>query len=283
MVLVLGAGALLISSLGGGDGKGGDDVQPEQQEAMAVNGLNSSERGYNLEVLTPSMEPQAPGELRFRIVGTDGRAVTEYRDRHERPLHLIVVSRDLGVFRHVHPALGGDGIWRVSLDPLSPGPYRAFADFASVEGPELTLGHDFVVIGEHRPRSLPPRNTVADVDGYEVELTGTPTAGGGGEVTLTVRRDGEPVADLEPYLGALGHLVAIRASDLAYLHVHPLGGRAGPGEVPFAVDAPSAGAYRLFFDFSHQGAVRTAAFTVDVPPGATGTPTTGHGGHGANH
>ena len=87
------------------------------------------------------------------------------------------------------------------------------------------------------------------------------------------------MADLEPYLGALGHLVAIRASDLAYLHVHPLERQAGPGEVPFAVEVPSEGSYRLFFDFSHQGTVRTAAFTFDVGAGEGGTPTTAvHGG-----
>ena len=40
-------------------------------------------------------------------------------------------------------------------------------------------------------------------------------------LTLTVTKDGQPVTDLQPYLGAYGHLVALRAGDLAYLHVHP--------------------------------------------------------------
>ena len=81
---------------------------------------------------------------------------------------------------------------------------------------------------------------------------------------MTVSLDGEPVADLDPYLGALGHLVAIRRGDMAYLHVHPTTESAGPGgpDVPFIVTAPTAGTYRLFFDFSHEGDVRTAAFTV---------------------
>ena len=135
--------------------------------------------------------------------------------------------------------------------------------------------------GEPTPRPLPAPSATAIVDGYQVELTGTPRAGGEGEVTLTVRRDGRLVADLEPYLGALGHLVAIRASDLAYLHVHPLEGRVGPGQVSFAVEAPSAGTYRLFFDFSHQGRVRTAAFTAQVADGQGATPTTA--GHGGRH
>ena len=72
-------------------------------------------------------------------------------------------------------------------------------------------------------------------------------------------RDGEPVTDLEPYLGAYGHLVALRAGDLAYLHVHPEGGR---GPVAFRAEVPSEGAYHLFLDFKHDGVVRTAAFAV---------------------
>jgi hypothetical protein len=137
------------------------------------------------------------------------------------------------------------------------------------------------VTGEPTPRPVPAASSTDVVDGYQVELTGTPRAGGEGEVSLTVRRDGRPVADLEPYLGASGHLVAIRASDLAYLHVHPLEGRVGPGQVPFAVEVPSPGTYRLFFDFSHEGTVRTAAFTVEVADAQGGTPTTA--GHGGGH
>ena len=271
LALVLGGAALAGRNLG----------SERDKDEVAVTGLTSSEQGYTLELLTPSLSPGEPGELRFRIVGPDDRPVTSYRDRHERPLHLILVSRDLGTFRHVHPGLGADAIWTVALEPLDAGRYRAFADFAAVDGPELTLGHDVTVGEERARRPLPPATANVEVDGYQVELTGTPAAGGEGEVTLTVRRDGQAVADLDPYLGALGHLVAIRASDLAYLHVHPLEGRGGLGQVTFAVEAPSAGTYRLFFDFSHGGVVRTADFTVDVATTQSSAPTTGahQGGH----
>ncbi|WP_278258289.1 hypothetical protein [Nocardioides convexus] len=84
---------------------------------------------------------------------------------------------------------------------------------------------------------------------------------------LTVSKDGAPVTDLEPYLGAYGHLVALRGGDLAYLHVHPDGtpgdGTTEPGpEVVFYAAVPSAGTYHLYLDFQHNGVVRTASFTV---------------------
>ena len=98
-------------------------------------------------------------------------------------------------------------------------------------------------------------------------LDGDLTAGTDAKLTLTVTRDGQPVTDLEPYLGAYGHLVALRAGDLAYLHVHPEGtpddGVTEPGpEVVFYAQVPSAGGYHLYLDFKHRGVVRTAAFTV---------------------
>jgi hypothetical protein len=119
-------------------------------------------------------------------------------------------------------------------------------------------------------------------------------------VTLTVSRDGVPVTDLQPYLGAYGHLVALRDGDLAYLHVHPDGtpgdGRTAAGpQITFYAEVPSNGAYRLFLDFQHRGVVRTAEFTAvagaagapqspATAPAPTPSSTTGHGvpGHGHN-
>ena len=59
------------------------------------------------------------------------------------------------------------------------------------------------------------------IDGYEVSVHTAADARGNVAVSLTVRRDDVPVTDLEPYLGASGHLVGIHAGDLAYAHVHP--------------------------------------------------------------
>lgn len=86
-------------------------------------------------------------------------------------------------------------------------------------------------------------------------------------VTPTVTRNGEPVRDLQPYLGAYGHLVTLRSGDLGCLHVHP-NGEPGDGTTPsgpdisFTTTAPGTGIHRLLLDFQHAGEVHTAAFTV---------------------
>jgi hypothetical protein len=113
--------------------------------------------------------------------------------------------------------------------------------------------------GTYQPR--PPvtehsHSTV--VDGYRVDLVGHLEPGKASRLTLKISRDGRPVTDLQPYLGAFGHLVALRDGDLAYLHVHPNEG----SELSFTVEVPSAGTYGLYLDFRHGDVVRTAAFTA---------------------
>ncbi len=185
-----------------------------------------------------------------------------FAEVHERDLHLILVNRELTAFHHLHPTLRADGTWTIDVPPLEPGSYRAVADFQIEGGPRLALGTDLSVTGSYRPEALGGPTFESEVDGYDVRLA---TDGDDGTVTamLTVRRDGEPV-ELEPYLGAQGHLVAMRSGDLAYAHVHPVEDGDDPtGVVTFEAELPSAGRYALFFDFKHDGQVRTAPFVVD--------------------
>ena len=195
------------------------------------------------------------------IEGPDGRPVTDYTIEHDKELHLVIVGRDLAGYAHLHPTRDSDGVWTVSTPPLTPGSYRVFADFVPAGGEGLTLGADLTVPGDYQPVALPAPSSTTSVDGFDVSFDGELVAGSESELTVTVTRDGEPVTDLQPYLGALGHLVAIRHGDLAYLHVHPLeeaDGAGGP-KVRFAVEVPTAGTYGLFFDFAHGDEVRTAS------------------------
>jgi hypothetical protein len=242
-----------------------DDHADGHEAAPMPAGLAVAERGYTLDLAERSLPAGAATPLAFRILGPDGEPVTEYDVDHDVELHLIAVRRDLSGFQHVHPELDGDGVWRVPL-ALDPGTWRLFADFVpTAVGEKLTLGADLAVPGEYVPAPLPAETATAEVDGYTVTLTGHLEPGEESELTLTVSRDGRPVTDLQPYLGASGHLVVLRDGDLAYLHAHPLDdGSAGP-DVRFATTAPTVGNYRLFLDFKHGDVVRTAAFTVEVP------------------
>lgn len=291
---VLGLAALFLAALGAGravgpvggaaahDAPTGDGHGSHTQPAEAVKppaGLQISQDGYRLQPLTEALTPGAVTDFAFRVIGPDGAAVTRYTATHEKKLHLIVVRRDLSGFQHVHPSLSSEGTWRIPLTVAAAGQYRLFADFRPAGRDEaLTLGMDAPAPGQYAPTPLPPESRTATVDGYTVELAGDLLAGTASRLTLRVSRDGRPVTDLQPYLGAYGHLVTLRAGDLAYLHTHPDGApgdghtKAGP-DVVFHVEVPSAGTYRLYLDFQHGGVVRTAEFTATT----TGA---GRGGHG---
>jgi hypothetical protein len=239
---------------------------PEEES----NGLAVTHESMTMKVLTDSFPAGTPQTFAFQILQHDGTPLTKYQPQHDKLMHLIVARRDLSNFQHIHPNLGPDGIWRVPLTVAEAGEYRVFADYMPLWGIHgETLGADVSVSGDFQPRALPAPSDTATVDGYTVSLKGTLKPGQSGKLTLSIAKDGKPVADLEPYLAAYGHLVALRDGDLAYLHVHPDGtpgdGKTKPGpEIVFYATAPSFGDYGMFLDFQHQGVVRTAAFTVHV-------------------
>jgi len=189
--------------------------------------------------------------------GRDGRAIRDFEVEQDRRMHFIVVRRDLRHFQHVHPRPAPNGTWSVALRLPAAGTYRAFASFR-VQGRQVTLGTDLQEPGSFTPGSLPPPAPVSRVDGYEVALDPE-------ELSFRARRAGreEPVA-VEPYLGARGHLVALREGDLAYLHVHPRDRANSPETIAFDADFPTPGRYRLFLQFKAAGKVHTAAFTREV-------------------
>ena len=238
----------------------------------APGGLQVAENGYRLALDEPTRQAADAATVSFRIIGPDGKPLTDYATLHDKKLHFIVAKRDLSGFQHVHPTMAEDGTWTTKL-ALDAGQWRTFADFDPAgKDPQLTLGADLTVTGDFTPKPLPEPSRTDTVGDYTVTLEGDAVAGGDSKLTLTVAKNGEPVTDLQPYLAAYGHLVALRNGDLAYLHVHPDGepgdGKTKPGPgITFYADFPSEGSYRLYLDFKHGDVVRTAEFTVEA--GAT--------------
>jgi hypothetical protein len=203
--------------------------------------------------------------LRFRVLDGAGAPVRSgYELEAQRRLHLILVRRDLTGYQHLHPTMAADGTWGVPLKVAEPGAYRVFADFRR-DCEKHVLAADLLAPGDFQPRALPAPATTARAGGYEVRLA-RPALRAGREALLrfTVSHGGRPVRNLQPYLGARGHLVALRQGDLAYLHAHPEERGGAADTIPFAADFLSAGSYRLFMQFRASGIVHTVAFTVKV-------------------
>ncbi|SCL14157.1 hypothetical protein GA0074694_0645 [Micromonospora inyonensis] len=232
-----------------------------------VGGLAVTSAGYTLVPLDGTFTAGRADEFRFRIQETGQRPVTRFAIVHDKPMHLIVVRRDLSGYQHLHPTMATDGTWSVPLTLPEPGIWRAYADFAALtpDGAQtpVTLGVDLVVPGAYAPRELPPVARTATVDRFTVDFQGDPRIGVDAPMAFRVRV-GDTTPTLERYLGAYGHLVVLREGDLGYLHVHPETELAGSA-VMFRLTMPGPGRYRFYLDFQVAGEVHTAEYTVTMP------------------
>jgi hypothetical protein len=269
----LGAFAAVLAVLFGGAALAGGAVDPEREgadrpeehsemtptapahEAHPVRGLAVAENGLRVVVDDPELRRGRTETLRFRVVDEHGATVRDFDVEHERRMHLIVARRDLTGFQHLHPEQLPDGGWQTPIRLDAAGSYRLFADFAA-GGKATTLAADLRVDGAADLRPLPaPAPAAVSDGGLDVRLDRE-----GSLLRFTVTRGGEAVRT-EPYLGAGGHLVALREGDLAFLHVHPTHGGEG---IAFEAEFPTPGRYRLFLQFKHEGRVHTVAFTQEV-------------------
>lgn len=231
-------------------------MEMEEVGAALPAGLAVSQGGVTL---VPERRTLAPGRLApfaFRLEDAAGDPLVDLDVVHGRPLHLIVVRRDLTGFQHLHPERGADGAWTTPLRLDAPGSYRAFADF-EVDGVRRTLGVDLEAPGLAGAAARPGPSAAARVGAYSVSLDRS-----GPRLRFRVERDGAPVLP-EPYLGARGHLVVLREGDLAFVHAHPEPGATAADGTSYEAELPSAGRYAAYLQFVHDGALRTARFTIE--------------------
>jgi hypothetical protein len=213
-------------------------------EAAAPAGLAVEEDGYRLVAERDALVAGRAEPYAFRILGPGGEIVRDFDVEHERRLHLIVAGRAPNThFLHVHPEQREDGSWTVPVELPANGSYRVFADFTTA-GERRTLGIDLAGYGG-------PGEGPAQLTRYDVELHGH-----GDRLEFAVRDGASPV-QVEPYLGALGHLVVLREGDLAYIHAH-----ADADELAFDVPFPGGGRYRAYLQFQVAGRVETAFFEL---------------------
>ncbi len=241
-------------------------------------------RDYDLDFTTSpaAVASGAPFTMTFTIrhPGTE-TAVKDYEVVHDKRYHLFIVSQDLTVFEHLHPELRADGTWSLELTLPKPGYYRVLSDFVPAGGAPQFLGRSLMTTDfdgdlESQAGHLEPdtvlKKTVDSITA-SVELDPLPiVAGEYGHLrfTLTDATTGEPITDLQPYLGAFGHTLILSEDMADYVHSHPSEGTddiskgfGGP-KVTFEGYMPRPGRYRAWTQFQRKDHVSTVSFTFNV-------------------
>jgi hypothetical protein len=224
-----------------------------------------------LDVLPDKAPPAAGREttLRVRIPGAAGEGVKVFEAVHDAKVHLIVVRDGLDHFVHLHPEVdAGSGVLSARYTFPAPGTYHLFADYKQPGKDAATAVAALAVPGDapKAPALTPNVPGTASGDGLSanVRVEGL-SAGKEATVRFEVIADGKAVTDLEPYMGAMGHLVVISHDATRYVHAHPKEGKdAGPNVVAFEAHFPAAGLYKGWGQFKRGGTVRVIPFVVQV-------------------
>ena len=247
------------------DEGGGHGGEPMIEAVPGSDGRRSDLAGIELRPEAGGFRAGSSATWRFRVVDCDGEDVRDFEPEQDKLLHLLVVRSDFTGYQHLHPTRNADGTWSTTIATPTAGRYRAIADFV-IDGRKYVVGTTLVVPGRAADTPLPAPSLTGSAGGFDVELQRPAVLEAGEEAQMTFRvtRRGRPVRDLEPYLGAYGHLVALHAPDLAYSHVHPDGEDREGGAITFDVELDEPGTYRLFLQFQIRGRVHTVAFTQTV-------------------
>jgi hypothetical protein len=260
-------------------------------ELVPGNPLGTANYRLRVETIPAVVKPGQKVKLRFHIEDPVTRKpVTEFATVHDMPYHAFVLSRDTKVFMHEHPVKEPDGVFALEVTLPQPGHYVVISDFFPIGGsgqvlttPIVTAGYDGDVFAAVPTLSLDDSWSKREA-GTTVDFRIAPSALVASEdldlpVHFTTTATGEPVRDLERYLGAFAHALIVNEELTEYIHAHPeetLEGtniKSGGGpDVVFHTLFPKGGRYKAWVQFQRGGKLATVSFTFRVlRPGETVT------------
>ena len=245
--------------------------------------------------VNPAVEAGKAATMSFtpKIKGNEGEMVP-LDIQHDKKLHLIVVSKDLSYFDHIHPEYQSSGSYDIAILPKDKdytkgrfanetkfdqgGEYVLFADYLPSGATHQLERIELNVTGTpYQPAKFTDAKTVSKTDGYEVSLVPEGDkffTKGTTHIAGIFKKDGKEISaeDFENYLGAKAHVVMISEDTQDYLHVHP---EVENGRLDLHAEFGKPGIFRGWLQFQTEGKVHTADFVVKVEVGTA--PKSKHG------
>ncbi|MCY9695981.1 hypothetical protein [Paenibacillus alginolyticus] len=209
-------------------------------------------------------------EMTIQILDKNGKSVDDFDLNHEKKMHLILVSQDLAYYKHLHPTYQGKGLFTIRAALPAGGNYKLFADFKPSGLAQIVKSYVIKAGGEAAPSKAlqPDSKLTATVNGMEISLAVDHLmAGMDLDLTYTFKDAATkaPITNLQPYLGAVGHVVILDEKADQYLHVHPVDEKSAGPEAKFKTSFPKSGIYKIWGEFQRDGQVITVPFVVKVP------------------
>jgi hypothetical protein len=236
-----------------------------QESAPHEHGATASK----LVVTTVPAQPRVEEEttLALQIQNEDGTPVTRFQLLHEKQLHLIVIREGLDLFDHLHPEPDADGAFAVAHRFSKSGTYHLFVDHQPAGGSPSTAVGAVQITGasDPAPPLTPSVSPVTTDGGLKAYVTLSEGSEGTSIQYRIAESDGTPVSDLQPYLGAMGHLVIVSADGHDYVHAHPAeeAKSAPDGKVAFVAHFSKPGLYKAWGQFQRMGEVFTVSFVIE--------------------
>ncbi|BBI34198.1 hypothetical protein [Cohnella abietis] len=209
-------------------------------------------------------------EVTIQIQDKEGKAVKSFDINHEKKMHLIVVSKDLSYFDHIHPEYKEEGTFVVQTKLPSAGSYKLIADYIPTGSGATSQSHWVTVEGKYSVQEgiNPESSLVKKVGDIEVTLSFDQLMANM-DVNLNFNmidvHTGKPIKDLQPYLGAVGHVVILSSDAEQYLHVHPTDESAKGPDAQFRTSFPTSGVYKIWGQFQRNDKPFIVSFVVKVP------------------
>lgn len=262
---------LLIALLLSACGKSGSEAEMDHSKMAKEAGSNQAE---NIQALfkpsTDKIMPNQDTSIMIKIQDKAGKSIDKFDTVHKKQMHFIIVSKDLTFFNHIHPDYKGNGEFTVTTQFPTSGEFKVIADITPTGMGAMSKSQWISVQGNvPAPKAIEPDATLTKVvDNKEVILSFDHLmANMELNLTFTIKdaQTKQPVTDLQPYLGAVGHVVILTQDAENYLHVHPTDEKASGPDAKFMTTFPHSGVYKIWGQFQQNGKVFTVPFVIKVP------------------
>ncbi len=226
--------------------------------------------------------------LTFTVKNAQGETVKDLQIAQENPMHLLVISKDLSEFYHLHPEPQPDGSLAVKHKFPGGGDYKLYADFTPANAEQTVTALEVKVGGKERKNDRLVIDTFFSktIDGLSVVVDAGKELEVGEESMLTYKltdaKSNKPVTNLQKYLGEDAHFVIVSEDLKEFVHAHPMKVEPAPSPTPAAkkskddiqikpstdimahVIFPKAGAYKIWAQFQRADKIITVPFIVSV-------------------